>query len=192
VRYADDFVLGFQWKQDADAFMSHLKLRLARFGLELHPDKTRLLRFGRYACQSSHMDNRRKPENFVFLGFTHACGTRPNGKFILIRKTATKRRAGKMRQLKEGLRLRINWSVQDQWQWLCSVLRGYFSYFAVPCNIKTLWRIRDSVRWMWHKVLQRRSHKAGLTRRQTELHDGRFPLPRPRLVWGRQLSLSGR
>ncbi|MCP4242380.1 MAG: group II intron reverse transcriptase/maturase [bacterium] len=192
VRYADDFIVGFQWRRDAIAFRWQLERRLAKFGLTLHPAKTRMLRFGRYARRSCGDDGRRKPESFEFLGFTHISGERENGKFLMIRITSRKRRQAKLAELKLELRRRISMPVQDQWEWLATVLRGYFQYHGVPTNSRTLWAFRRRVTAIWHKTLQRRSHKAGMTRHSLALHDQRFPLPRPRIVHGRQMQLVGR
>ncbi len=135
VRYADDAVLGFQYRNEAERFLEQLRERLRKFGLELHSDKTRLIEFGRFAAKSREERGEGKPESFNFLGFTHICGTNhTTGKFIVIRRTIGKRMAAKLKEIRATLRTRMHEEVRETANWLKSVVRGYFQYFAVPRN----------------------------------------------------------
>ena len=147
VRYADDTIVGFQRRSDADSFLNDLKERLAKFSLTLHPEKTRLLEFGRFAARRRLKRGEGKPETFDFLGFTHICGTQRNGQgFQLRRKTQRKRRMAKLTAVAEELRSRRHQAIREQGQWLCAVLKGYYAYFAVPTNIASLRAMRHHVK----------------------------------------------
>jgi RNA-directed DNA polymerase len=159
VRYADDIVLGFQYKSDADRFRENLAERLKRFGLELHPDKTRRIEFGRFAEQSRKKRGEGKPETFDFLGFTHICGKSQNGKFVLKRKTIAKRMRAKLQEIKQELRERMHDPVKQTGEWLHSVVQGYFNYHAVPGNLDRLSLFRDRVTRLWRWALRRRGQK---------------------------------
>src|SRR6201993_2118933 len=164
VRYADDAVLGFQHRADAEQFLRDWKERLGRFGLELHPDKTRLIEFGRYAVANRKERGAGKPETFNFLGFTHICGqTWKTGKFLVLRKTIHKRLSAKLRALKEELRRREHLSVAELGKWLRSVVQGYFNYHAVPGNLASLRSFRLQVIRRWLRALRRRSQKSRMT-----------------------------
>ena len=164
VRYADDIVLGFQRRTDAERFLQEWKERLRKFGLELHPDKTRLIEFGRFATANREQRGEGKPETFNFLGFTHICGrTRKTGKFTVMRKTIRKRLSAKLKELKEELRRRWHEPVAEVGQWLRSVVQGYFNYHAIPGNTDSLNTFRFQVIWHWHRALERRSHKSRVT-----------------------------
>ena len=164
VRWADDFVVGFQYQSDAKRFLSELHERFQRFSLMLHPEKTRLIRFGRFAGRDSgRLDGRRKPETFDFLGFTHYCGVNRNGKFTVIRKTMRKRFGSKLREIKGELRACMHHPVAEQGKWLQSVVRGYFGYHAVPGNWERLGEFRTQVERMWYRTLLRRSQKSRIT-----------------------------
>src|SRR5580700_581933 len=164
VRYADDAVLGFQHRADAEQFLRDWKERLSRFGLELHPDKTWLIEFGRYAVANRKERGEGKPETFNFLGFTHICGqTWKSGKFIVLRKTIHKRLSAKLRALKEELRRRKHLSVVELGKWLRSVVQGYFNYHAVPGNLASLRSFRLQVIRRWMRALRRRSQKSRMT-----------------------------
>ena len=164
VRYADDAVLGFQHRADAEQFLRDWKERLSRFGLELHPDKTRLIEFGRYAVANRKERGEGKPETFNFLGFTHICGqTWKSGKFLVLRKTIHKRLSAKLRALKEELRRRKHRSVAELGKWLRSVVQGYFNYHAVPGNLASLRSFRLQVIRRWMRALRRRSQKSRMT-----------------------------
>ncbi|MDR3134582.1 MAG: group II intron reverse transcriptase/maturase [Deltaproteobacteria bacterium] len=161
VRYADDFVGCFQYKDDADRFLEELKERLAKFELSLHPDKTRLIEFGRFAAENRRGRGQKKPETFDFLGFTHICSkTRKNGKFKLLRLTITKRWRAKLKGLKIELRYRINDSIEKIGKWLRSVLRGYYGYHAIHDNMATLGRFRHLLVGVWIRTVRRKSGKA--------------------------------
>jgi RNA-directed DNA polymerase len=139
VRYADDSITGFQYRRDADRFLNDLRNRLASFSLSLHPDKTRLIEFGRFAADSRRKRDEGKPETFDFLGFTHYCDrTRKNGSFAIGRQTKRKGMLAKLRQIKDDLRARMNKSIDDNGRWLGAVLRGHYAYFAVPRNSRAL------------------------------------------------------
>jgi RNA-directed DNA polymerase len=164
VRYADDAVLGFQHRADAEQFLRDWKERLGRFGLELHPDKMRLIEFGRYAVANRKERGEGKPETFNFLGFTHICGqTWKTGKFLVLRKTIHKRLSAKLRALKEELRRRKHLSVAELGKWLRSVVQGYFNYHGVPGNLASLRSFRLQVIRRWMRALRRRSQKSRMT-----------------------------
>ena len=159
VRYADDFVMGFQSQVDAERFLQELKQRLEKFGLQLHPDKTRLIEFGRYAAERREKRGEGKPETFNFLGFTHCCGTTRNGTFTIKRKSIAKRMRAKLLEIKQQLKERMHDAVIDVGRWLRSVVRGWFHYHAVPGNINCLDEFHTQVQRLWRHVLQRRSQK---------------------------------
>jgi group II intron reverse transcriptase/maturase len=164
VRYADDIVVGFEHRADAERFLREWKDRLQKFGLELHPDKTRLIEFGRHAAGNRKQRGEGKPEVFNFLGFTHMCGTtRKTGRFIVKRKTIRKRLSAKLRELKEELRRRWHWPVAEVGKWLKSVVQGYFNYYAVPGNMDSLNSFRAQVIWRWYRALRRRSQRTRMT-----------------------------
>jgi group II intron reverse transcriptase/maturase len=164
VRYADDIVVGFEHRADAERFLQEWKDRLQKFGLELHPDKTRLIEFGRHAAENRKQRGERKPEVFDFLGFTHMCGkTRKTGRFIVQRKTIRKRLSAKLRELKEELRRRWHQPVAEVGRWLKSVVQGYFNYHAVPGNMDSLNSFRAQVIWRWYRALRRRSQRSQMT-----------------------------
>jgi len=181
VRYADDFVIGFQREQDARAMREALALRLAKFGLELHPDKTRVLRFGRFARKDAGLDGRTRPETFDFLGFTHITGVSRGGAFQLQRRTSRKKRNAKLARLRDEMRERRHELVPAQHAWLTSVLRGHYRYYGVPTNSRALGQFRERVRASWHRQLQRRSQRAAWNRPQRAAFDRRFPLPPARI-----------
>ena len=164
VRYADDSVLGFQYRADAERFLRDWRERLQQFGLELHPDKTRLIEFGRFAVASRKQRGEGKPETFDFLGFTHIGGqSRKNGKFLVLRKTMRKRLLTKLNELKEELRQRWHESVAELGRWLKSVVQGYFNDHAVPGNIASLRSFRLEVTRRWLRALRRRGQKHPMT-----------------------------
>src|SRR5437879_2925427 len=160
VRYADDIVAGFENRTDAERFLSEWKERLQKFGLELQPDKTSLIEFGREAAENRKQRGEDKPETFDFLGFTHMCGTtRKTGRFIVKRKTIRKRLSGKLGELKEELRRRWHQPIAEVGKWLKSVVQGYFNYHAVPGNMDSLNSFRAQVIWRWYRALRRRSQR---------------------------------
>jgi RNA-directed DNA polymerase len=161
VRYADDAVLGFQHREDAQRFLEQLQERVRKFGLELHPDKTRLIEFGRYAAERRKKRGEGKPETFNFLGFTHICGrSRTTGYFTVHRKTIGKRMAAKLNDIRQQLRRRMHESIGALSEWLIAVVRGYFQYHAVPGNEERLWAFRNDVLRAWLRTLCRRSQRS--------------------------------
>jgi hypothetical protein len=182
VRYADDVVMGFQREQDARAMRAAMAERLAKFGLELHPEKTRVLRFGRFAREQAERHGESKPETFDFLGFTHIAGTNRQGGFQLQRRTSRKKRRRKQAAIKEECRRRRHWRVSDQYKWLCSVLRGHYQYYAVPTNTRALRSFQHAVRWTWHRSLQRRSQRGRWSPAKAKAFEEHYPLPSPRIL----------
>jgi RNA-directed DNA polymerase len=180
VRYADDSVLGFQYRADAERFLQQWRERLRKFGLELHPEKTRLIEFGRFAASNRKERGEGKPETFNFLGFTHICGqTRKNGKFIVLRKTVRKRLLAKLQQVKVTLWRVMHRPLAEVGRWLKSVVQGYFNYHAVPGNFVSLRNFRREVSKLWWRVIHRRSQKGRITwERMTQLVDQWLPLPK--------------
>jgi hypothetical protein len=163
VRYADDCVVGFQHEAEARRFWADLAKRFAKFGLELHPEKTRLLEFGRYAAEERKRTGRGKPDTFDFLGFTHVCGRTRKGRFAVLRRTSRKRMRRKLGEVKAELRRRLHAPVPEVGKWLGSVLRGHFNYYGVPQNSAALNTFRYFVSWLWWRALRRRSQKTRLT-----------------------------
>ena len=159
VRYADDIVLGFQHRQDAEDCMAALGQRMDAFGLALHPRKTRLLEFGRNAVQARKRRGEGKPGTFDFLGFTHACGRTRRGKFMVDRRTQSRRLAAKLRELKAALARRRHLPIPAQGAWLGAVVRGYCNYHAVPGNIDRLGAFCREAERLWRRSLMRRSHR---------------------------------
>ena len=161
VRYADDLVLGFQHRADAERFLSEFRDRLVRFGLELHPDKTRLIEFGRFAVRNRKQRGEGKPETFTFLGFTHFCGNlTSSGAFNVWRLTAKKRMVAKLNVIKAELQHRKHHRTRDVGTWLRKVVQGYYQYHAVPGNTGQLRVFRRRVCRLWRSVLVRRSQRA--------------------------------
>jgi len=160
VRYADDAVLGFQYREEAERFLVDLRERLRKFELELHPKKTRLIEFGRYAAERRAKREEGKPETFNFLGFTHICGkNHVTGNFMVYRKTIGKRMAAKLKDLRQKLRKSLHAPTVDTVKWLKSVVRGYFQYHAVPRNEQRMKAFRHEVLRMWWWQLRRRSQR---------------------------------
>ena len=158
VRFADDIVLGFQVKSDAEQFWAELTERFRKFALELHPEKTRLLEFGPFAVANRKRRGEGKPETFNFLGFTHICGKkRSNGMFTVVRQTIRKRLQAKLSEVKTELRRRLHHPVPEVGQWLRSVVSGHFRYYGVPMNAPALHIFRFQIGWLWHRALSRRS-----------------------------------
>jgi len=161
VRYADDMVLGFQHRAEAAHFLQDWRERLRKFGLELHPDKTRLIEFGRFAAERRKQRGEGKPETFNFLGFVHLCGqTRKTGQFLVLRKTIRKRLLAKLQEVKIELRKRMHQPLAEVGKWLRSVVQGYFNYHAVPDNVVSLRHFRTEVSKRWLQVLRCRSQKS--------------------------------
>lgn len=159
VRYADDIVVGFQNKADAEQFLADMRVRMEQFALTLHADKTRLIEFGRYAAPSRAKRGLGKPETFNFLGFTHICGRSVRGRFVLTRYTRRDRMRTTLRAIKEALWRRMHLPILHQGRWLGQVVRGYFNYHAVPTNTERLDAFRHQVTDLWRRALRRRSQK---------------------------------
>jgi RNA-directed DNA polymerase len=159
VRWADDFIVGFEHEQDARRFLAELRERFARFGLELHPDKTRLIEFGRFAAGRRRARGLGKPETFDFLGFTHICGKSKTGRFWLRRVTISKRMRAKLREVNDQLKRRRHQPIPVQGQWLRSVVAGHLAYYAVPGNSDAGKAFRDQVTRHWLNALRRRSQR---------------------------------
>ena len=158
VRYADDIVLGFQYKSDAERFWKELAERFRKFQLELHPEKTRLLEFGRFAAENRKRRGQGKPVTFNFLGFTHICGKRrSNGRFTVLRQTIRERLQAKLSEVKTELRRRMHAPIPEVGKWLRSVVEGHVRYYGVPMNNQALHLFRFQVGRHWHRALSRRS-----------------------------------
>lgn len=162
VRFADDFVAGFEHQADAQRFLTDLRERLAKFGLELHPDKTRLIEFGRHAARRRAVRGVGKPETFDFLGFTHLCGKTKTGRFWLRRITISKRMRKKLREVNDQLRRNRHRPIPVQGQWLRAVVQGHLAYYAVPGNTDAVAAFRTQVTRHWYKALRRRSQRTRL------------------------------
>jgi RNA-directed DNA polymerase len=159
VRYADDFVVGFEYEADARRFWDALRARLEEFALSLHPDKTRLIEFGRHAADRRTRAGLGKPETFKFLGFVFICGKTRRGKFLVHRKSRRDRMQAKLKEVKKELRKRMHQPIPEQGRWLAQVVRGYFAYHAVPTNRASISAFRRYVIRLWHRTLRRRSQK---------------------------------
>jgi RNA-directed DNA polymerase len=159
VRYADDFVVGFQHKRDAERFLDAAKERFGRFELDLHPDKTRLIEFGRFAWKDRRQRGQGRPETFDFLGFTHYCTKTRRGRFQLGRKPIAKRMSRTLKRIKEVLRRRMHDNVEETAKWLGKVVDGWLNYYAVPTSHRFLYRFLLRLKRMWRSILCRRSQK---------------------------------
>ena len=181
VRYADDWVAGFEHREDAERFLADLKERLSAFALELAEDKTRLIEFGRHAAERRRARGLRKPETFTFLGFTHICAKARSGRFKLRRITSKKRMQQKLSAVKTELRRRMHLPIPEQARWLSRVLSGHFRYFAVPDNGRALGAFRYRVIRLWRRALRRRSQRSRMTWERIYALAARW-LPRPRIL----------
>jgi RNA-directed DNA polymerase len=178
VRYADDFIIGFQHETDAQRFLDEMRKRLREFALSLHSEKTRLIEFGRFAAERCKRRGLGKPETFNFLGFTFICGKTRSGKFQIKRKTRGDRMRAKLREIKQALRRCMHRPIPEQGKWLGQVVRGYFNYHAVPTNGQALDVFRHHVTDLWRRTLRRRSQKDGFTwTRMTQLVNDWLPKP---------------
>jgi RNA-directed DNA polymerase len=180
VRFADDFVVGFQHQKEAERFLPELRERFARFGLTLHPDKTRLIEFGRYADQNRRRRGDGKPETFNFLGFTHSCAKTRKGRFTVLRQTVRARWQAKLRAVKAELRHRLHQPVPEQGAYLRAVVLGHNRYYGVPLNGPALHAFRAALVPLWWRVLRRRSQGNHLTWRRIGAYATRW-LPTPRI-----------
>ncbi len=162
VRFADDFIVGFEHRGDAERFDADLRERFAKFALKLHADKTRLIEFGRFAAQNRKARGLGRPETFDFLGFTHICAKTRNGRFMLKRITISKRMRAKLREVKHSLMQRRHLPIPEQGRWLASVVRGHLAYYAVPGNIDAVAAFRTQATRHWYRALRRRSQRSRL------------------------------
>jgi RNA-directed DNA polymerase len=181
VRYADDYVLMFQRRHDAETMTAALAERLAKFGLQLHEDKTRLIEFGRFAEDNRRRKGRARPEVFDFLGFTHYCGETRDGRFLLCQKTQRKRMIRKLKELRQAMRRRMHQRLHDQHRWLAAVLRGHYAYFGIPGNSTCLDRFRLQVMKAWRRVLLRRSQRPKLSWERFNAILKVYPIPNGRV-----------
>jgi group II intron reverse transcriptase/maturase len=182
VRYADDFVVGFQYKEDAERFHSELRERLAKFHLSLNEDKTRLIEFGRFAGPNRRDRGQGKPETFNFLGFTHICGKTRNGKFCVFRQTMSRKKRAKLAALTQELRIRMHQPIRETGPWLHSVLVGHYQYYGVPRNGRALNAFRHRLIDIWRQMLRRRSQKhQRVTWKYMDMIANRW-LPQPRIT----------
>jgi hypothetical protein len=166
-----DFVVGFQHRDDAERFLAELSKRMRSFGLELHPDKTRLIEFGRYAAERRLRQGQGRPETFDFLGFTHICGrSRDSKHFVLMRHTIRRRMQAKLREVKAQLQSRRHAPPDEQGRWLGRVVAGYFEYYAVPTNTRAIGVFRDEVAKRWRQALRRRGSHRGAQWRHLHRH----------------------
>ena len=191
VRYADDFVIGFQYRDDAERCHRELRKRLAKFSLELHPEKTRLIEFGRFAAERRAKRGAGKPETFNFLGFTHCCGKTRKGAFLIKRRSIARRMRAKLHEIKQQLTRHMHRPVVEVGRWLRSVVNGWFNYHAVPGNHHCLDQFRTQVARLWLHALRRRSQKgrrwtwermARLIQRWLPKAQTRHPFPNQRLI----------
>jgi RNA-directed DNA polymerase len=181
VRYADDIVVGFEHEADARRFWDAMRKRLEEFSLSLHPDKTRLIEFGRYAADRRAQRGLGKPETFKFLGFIFLCGCTRKGKFQLKRKSRRDRMRAKLSEVKENLRQRMHQAIPDQGRWLAQVIRGYFAYHAVPTNYPALSAFRYHIERLWLRTLRRRSQKDSFSWERIRKLANDF-LPQPKIL----------
>lgn len=164
VRYADDFVMGFQYKQEAESFLNALRRRLEHFDLRLHPNKTRLIEFGKYAAANRRNRGEGKPETFSFLGFRHICSVNWKHKcFKILRQTEQKRMRETLARIGRNLKMHMHRDVEEVGYWLKRMVQGYYQYFAVPDNTRKLSLFRENILRIWYKVLLRRSQRRRLT-----------------------------
>ena len=181
VRYADDLVAGFQHQADAERFLKDFQERLAKFGLEIQPEKTRLIAFGRFAASDCRKRGKGKPETFAFLGFTHYCGTNSKGHFVVWRRTLAKRMRAKLHAIKQELRRKMHEPVAEVGAWLKRVVDGYYRYHAVPGNLAVLGRFRERLCRYWRHVLRRSSQRRKPDWEQLRPIFDRW-IPRPRTL----------
>ena len=187
IRYADDIVVGFERETDARRFQDAMRERLATFALSLHPDKTRLLEFGRFAAQNRQQRGLGKPDTYAFLGFTFICSKSRQGRFLLRRKSRGDRMKATLKAVKDGLRRRMHQPIPLQGRWLKQVVTGYFNYHAVPTNSRALAAFRAHVTDLWRRTLRRRSQKDASTwKRIARIADDWLPKPRILHPWPNQ------
>jgi RNA-directed DNA polymerase len=187
VRYADDFIVGFEHETDARRFLDEMRQRLGKYALSLHPEKTRLIEFGRRAAENRERRGFGKPETFNFLGFTFICGTSRRGKFLIKRKSRRDRMRAKLKEVKDTLRRCMHQPIPVQGTWLRQVVTGYFNYHAVPTNRRALALFRIEIILRWRRFLNRRSQRHRLTwTGMLRLANDWLPQPRIRHPWPQQ------
>ena len=187
VRYADDIVIGFEHEADARRFWDAMRHRFEEFALSLHPDKTRLIEFGRHAAGRRAQRGLGKPETFTFLGFVFICERTRRGRFLVKRKSRRDRQRAKLKEIKEELRRRMHQPLPEQGRWLAQVVRGYFAYHAVPTNVSALNAFLHYVKHTWMRTLRRRSQKDRLTwARIARLANDFLPQPKILHPWPHQ------
>ena len=181
---ATRLVVGFEHEGDARRFWDAMRERLQEFSLTLHPEKTRLIEFGRHAATERQQRGMGKPETFTFLGFTFICGKSRQGKFVIKRRTRRDRMKAKLKQVKEEMRRRMHQTIPEQGQWLRQVVTGFFNYHAVPTNGAALGAFRAELTESWRRVLSRRSQRGYLTwARMRKLADDWLPKPQILHPW---------
>jgi RNA-directed DNA polymerase len=179
IRYADDAVICFKSRTEAEKFQEELKKRMGKFGLELNAEKTRLIEFGRFAATDRERRGEGKPETFDFLGFTHICGKTRSGKFTVLRKTKSKKMRAKLKEIREELKRRMHESVPKVGKWLHSVVQGHYQYYGVPRNMEAMKGFHEQVTRYWRHTLKRRSQRGRITwERMARLCDRWLPAPR--------------
>ncbi len=184
VRFADDYIVGFEHQRDAQQFLSDLRERLAKFCLELAPEKTRLIEFGQHAVQRRRARGLGRPESFEFLGFTHTCAKTKSGRFMLKRITISKRMRAKLREVNDELKRRRHQPIPEQGRWLASVVRGHLAYYAVPGNTDAVAAFRTQATRHWYRALRRRSQRSRLNwERMNRLATRWLPPARPLHPW---------
>src|SRR3979490_3418250 len=187
VRYADDIVVGFAHEVDARRFWDAMRKRFEEFSLSLHPEKTRLIEFGRQAADRRDRRGLGKPETFKFLNVNRTCRRSRHAKFLLKRKSRRDRMRGKLKEIKEEMRRRMHQSIPEQGRWLVQVVRGYFAYHAVPTNSAAIGAFRHHVGDLWRCSLSRRSQRGGITwPRIKQIADDWLPQPRIPPPWPQQ------
>lgn len=190
VRFADDTIVGFQYRSDAEAFLKDLKERFQKFNLKLHPEKTRLLEFGRYAAERRRKYTDKKSETFSFLGFTHICGRTREGKFTIKRQTIKKKMRAKVKEIKKELVRRMHAPISEVGQWLKSILIGHYRYYGVSGNCPAMGSFKYQIYCRWKRVLSRRSQKGYITWEKMDQYIKRW-LPNPRIYHQHPLERSG-
>lgn len=177
VRYADDAILGFERQDEAERYLGELQEHLREYGLELNADKTRLIRFGRFAALNRAERGEGKPEAFTFLGFQHVCGKNRQGRFEVRRITDGQRRRKKLLEVKQEIRRRMHAPIAQVGEWLQSVLRGYYQYHAIPGNQSVLAHFRHQVVRYWYRVLSQRSQRRPTWNQLAPIFDHWLPIP---------------
>jgi group II intron reverse transcriptase/maturase len=182
VRYCDDFLVTSEQRGDGERLMAALGERLAKFGLQLHGEKTRLIEFGRFAAERRRRRGQGRPETFNFLGFTHYCAKTRAGRFMALRKTQRQRMTRKLKELRREMWWRMHRPVREQHAWLSAVLRGHYAYYGITGNSRSLGNFRHQASRVWHFVLARRSQRRRMSWERFNQLLQVFPLPAPRIV----------